>query len=616
MLLYAFFIACLDATVSSTDEPPQVTWVSPVDGASFQPDEAFNLCAQVSDEDSVDVLEISLSSSVDDILWTQDEGWSPCAGGNLGLLEALTDGDHDLLLTAIDTRGRAGQASLHLVADTNSAPWCELDFPQDGHEMALGESLAIEASVGDAEVDQTELTVTLESNLDGEIWSGQPDSAGGVTPHWTPALDGTHALILTVTDPRGKLQRCEATVIVDPCLDEDLDGFSSCTGDCDDNDETAFPEADEAADGTDNDCDERVDEGTALYDDDGDGFTEVDGDCDDNELSVHPGAPEIAHDGIDQDCDGSDETDHDNDGYTGTESGGIDCDDDDATVYPGATETWYDGIDQDCAGDSDLDADGDTYDSEDHGGDDCNDSDPWVHPGATESWYDGVDTDCDDWSDNDADGDGHDAIEQGGSDCDDGDNTISPGATEVRDGLDNDCNGACDEGLIATGELIVTEMMKDPTLVSDSSGEWFEVYNTTTTDIRICSDWAFADDGTDWFVLPSETTVLVPAGSFAVFARDADTSSNGGVLADHGYATGMQLANGDDELVLLHGGVEIDRVVYDDGETWPDPVGASISLDPSALTAEQNDDSGNWCEGTSPYGDGDLGTPGGANDGC
>ncbi len=43
-------------------------------------------------------------------------------------------------------------------------------------------------------------------------------------------------------------------------------------------------------------------------DDDGDGFTENHGDCDDDDRAIFPGADEIVDDGVDQDCDGAEET--------------------------------------------------------------------------------------------------------------------------------------------------------------------------------------------------------------------------------------------------------------------------------------------------------------------
>jgi len=97
---------------------------------------------------------------------------------------------------------------------------------------------------------------------------------------------------------------------------------------------------------------------------DGDGYT-TDGtglglDCNDNDPTINPGATEIADDGIDQDCDGSDlvtpepppepSPDVDEDGYTVADG---DCNDNDPTINPGATEIADDGIDQDCDG-SDL----------------------------------------------------------------------------------------------------------------------------------------------------------------------------------------------------------------------------------------------------------------------
>ncbi|MFZ5481239.1 MAG: lectin-like protein, partial [Myxococcota bacterium] len=74
----------------------------------------------------------------------------------------------------------------------------------------------------------------------------------------------------------------------------------TCRGDCDDASPAAYPGAEEACDGVDNDCDDTTVEDVDL---DGDGFTMCDGDCDDGAAAALPGGVEVC-DGVDNDCDG------------------------------------------------------------------------------------------------------------------------------------------------------------------------------------------------------------------------------------------------------------------------------------------------------------------------
>jgi hypothetical protein len=264
-------------------------------------------------------------------------------------------------------------------------------------------------------------------------------------PDNTDPASGTATLDLGSADPRTVDLMGNDCVHGDTSLyDTDGDGYTSCAGDCDDTQGSAWPGATESCDSVDNDCDGTVDEQTSCFDDDGDGLTELDGDCNDGDPAVYPGAEEDLTNGIDDDCDGVTDlgsTDLDGDGY-GDNAG--DCDDTDPTVYPGAPEL-EDGIDNDCdrivdEGTNAYDDDGDGL-TENQG--DCNDSDPAISSGARER-ADGLDNDCDGTVDEgttsyDDDGDG---FTEAGGDCDDTNPLINPAELEIiGDATDNDCDG-------------------------------------------------------------------------------------------------------------------------------------------------------------------------------
>ncbi len=166
--------------------------------------------------------------------------------------------------------------------------------------------------------------------------------------------------------------------------------------------------------------------------------------------------------------------------------------------------------------------------------------------------------------------------------------------------------------------VFVTEFLKDPTAVSDTVGEWFEVHNPGPGSIDI-TGWVLSDLGSESTVLSNGgLRIAIGPGKHVVLGRSADLTVNGGVPVNFTY-TGFTLSNGDDEIQLTRpDGTLVDLVAYDDGVLWPDQAGRSISHDPDLYGELTNDDPANWCHSMRRLAQGspDSGTPGKRNEDC
>ncbi len=237
------------------------------------------------------------------------------------------------------------------------------------------------------------------------------------------------------------------------CVDVDGDGYSSCDEDCDDEDASIHPDADELCNGLDDDCDDEVDEGLPDVDHDGICDEEDEETCDglDNNGNgqIDEGFPDTDGDGrkdcVDEEvCNGADD-DGDgqvDEGLPDTDGDGI-CDEIDAETCDGLDNDGDGEVDEDFL-DNDGDGIADCVDGEDCDGID-NNGDGDIDEGYPDTDADGF-ADCIDKEDCDGlDNDGDGEVDEDFPDTD-GDGTADCMDPEICNGDDDNGDGRVDEG--------------------------------------------------------------------------------------------------------------------------------------------------------------------------
>jgi hypothetical protein len=154
--------------------------------------------------------------------------------------------------------------------------------------------------------------------------------------------------------------------------------------------------------------------------------------------------------------------------------------------------------------------------------------------------------------------------------------------------------------VIMPGDLLISEVLSNPGAVSDTAGEWFELYNSSANAIDL-NGVKIRDEGSNQFTISG--SLLINAGDYLVFGRNVDSAVNGGYTPDYVYSS-FTLGNTSDAIIVESGGNIIASLIYNDAGLYGangrsaelvwNGNAFSYQLTPNGLT----------------FGAGDIGTPG------
>lgn len=170
-------------------------------------------------------------------------------------------------------------------------------------------------------------------------------------------------------------------------------------------------------------------------------------------------------------------------------------------------------------------------------------------------------------------------------------------------------------GELVVGDLVITELMANPTVGSDAANEWVEIYNAAGVSVDLAG---LVLEDADGVARTLSGSVVVPAASHAVLGAGSGGSWAYAFAAD-GFYGALGLNNDGDHLTISHTG-EDGLVVFDrvpDHASISTTAGVAVQLDPRARNPSANDAVGVWCAATSAIaGSDDLGSPGSSNRTC
>ncbi|HEY3449480.1 MAG TPA: lamin tail domain-containing protein [Myxococcales bacterium] len=163
------------------------------------------------------------------------------------------------------------------------------------------------------------------------------------------------------------------------------------------------------------------------------------------------------------------------------------------------------------------------------------------------------------------------------------------------------------------GDLLITEVLANPTAGSGDEAKWIEITNLSNHSINLAGLTFEETSGT--FSLPAGLQ-LVAAYDRYVIGGSANTAVNGGVVVDAVWTAPFTIGGTAGHVRILSGTTVLEELTWD--SSFPTASGIAMNLSSQALQKGTNAHKWFWCgadafiSGTT----GDKGTPGGANFDC
>ncbi len=192
-------IATVLIDVGPPNSTPDCAITAPATLGASESGERVDFLATVSDGDiGSNLLSVTWDSDKDGVLGTS----SPDSAGSVAFsTSSLSVNTHRVTMTVADEVGATCASAITWTVGT--APAITLETPILDEVVNEGDNLAFSAIVSDNEDVASDLWVSWESDRDGLIYEGPPDSTG-VAQFFDSGLSfGDHALTVTVTDSAG-----------------------------------------------------------------------------------------------------------------------------------------------------------------------------------------------------------------------------------------------------------------------------------------------------------------------------------------------------------------------------------------------------------------------------